>query len=109
MQEPPRPFDLEVLLGDPFVTADKTTAPGRPAGLAEPFTVGDLVPPYARRARCARPDRDTPAVEPRTGPNMVLIPHLARLGSAAVDEVLRVAAGLLVAHPMECDALFVSA
>ena len=30
VQDPPRPLGLEVLLGDPFVTADETTAPGRP-------------------------------------------------------------------------------
>ncbi|MCX5240011.1 hypothetical protein OG824_32880 [Streptomyces prunicolor] len=48
--EPPRPFGLEVLPGDPFVTADVAGVFGaRPAGLAESCTVGDLVSPYARR------------------------------------------------------------
>ena len=68
-------------------------------------------------ARGALADRDALAVEPRTGPNAVLTPHiagsrggeLARLGAAAVDEVLRVAAGPTVAHPVEYDALSVSA
>jgi len=50
--ELPQPFDLEVLLGDPCVTVDEAAAPGvRRVGLAESFTVGDLVPPYVRRPR----------------------------------------------------------
>jgi hypothetical protein len=41
-----------VLLGDPCVTVDEAAAPSvRPVGLAESFTVGDLVPPYVRRPR----------------------------------------------------------
>ncbi|MFD4503566.1 hydroxyacid dehydrogenase [Streptomyces sp. NPDC058457] len=161
-----QPFDLEVLLSDPFVTADEATALGaRPAGLPELFAACDLVSLHApsveatrgmvdarllasmpdgatllNTARGALVDQDALTAELRTGriravldvtepeitdaasplwdlPNVVLTPHiagslggeLARLGAAAVDEVLRVAAGLPLAHPVEYDALSVSA
>ncbi|MEV0186273.1 hydroxyacid dehydrogenase [Streptomyces sp. NPDC050625] len=161
-----RPFDLEVLLTDPFVTVDEAAALGtRLVGLPELFATSDLVSLHVpsveatrgmvdarllasmpdgatllNTARGALVDQDALTAQLRTGriravldvtepevtdaasplwdlPNVVLTPHiagslggeLARLGAAAVAEVLRVAAGLPLAHPVDYEALSVSA
>jgi phosphoglycerate dehydrogenase-like enzyme len=160
------PFELEVLISDPYLDPDEALRLGaRPVGLRELFAASDVVSLHApateetrgmvdapllaalrdgatliNTARGSVVDQDALVAELRTGrisavldvtepeiteaasplwdlPNVVLTPHVAgslggelgRLGDAAVDEVLRVAAGLPPAHPVNPAALATSA
>ncbi|MFJ2031990.1 hydroxyacid dehydrogenase [Streptosporangium sp. NPDC087985] len=161
-----RPFDLQVLLADPFVDPPAASALGaRLVDLDEIFTASDVVSLHApatadtrgmvsrRRlaamrdgatlintARGSLVDQDALVAELVGGrlsavldvtepevtaadsplwelPNVVLTPHIAgalgnevaRLGSSAVDEVLRVVAGEPLLHRVDPATLFMTA